>query len=178
MNTTSNKDNNKQNQKPRRQWNNNNNNNNNNRLSTDTRKCYNCGKTGHLAKDCRSQSNRRQPRSLSQSRHPKRNKIVSILTVSEEKSNICVLDSSSTVYILNTLEHFDQKSLKPCKVQMRRFNGKGTNCKLMGRAHIKLQSGLQLELKDAYYMPTCRQNLISTLELMRDNRQELLNFIQ
>ena len=49
---------------------------------------------------------------------------------------------------------------------------------ISGEAIMRLSCGLNLKLKNVYYVLSCNQNLISTLDLENDNSNQIKSFLQ
>ena len=58
------------------------------------------------------------------------------------------------------------------------FDGQESCCNLISNTIMIIECGINLKLNGTYYVPEGKQNLMSTLDLERDNPEIVANFIQ
>ena len=135
------------------------------------RKCYHCGKIGHIKKDCYSWQRKLKEKGNSSNSNTSDNHEtinysdgydsgeVLIVTV-RNKSNSCILDSGCS-YHMTCNKHWlhNYKEIDGGKVVL----GNNETCQVKGIGDVTIQmyDGIERTLKDVRYIPELVRNLIS-----------------
>ncbi|XP_042018986.1 uncharacterized protein LOC121766813 [Salvia splendens] len=120
--------------------------------------CYNCDRSGHMAKDCRK---------------PKKKKAKKDLNLGEK--NFDEDDLAAVVSEVNHIEISFQHTNKSKGKRLHMGNQNSSEAIGLGEVKLKMTSGHELKLKDVLYVPDIRKNLVSGSLLVRHGFNYALN---
>ena len=120
--------------------------------------CFHCGAQGHWRRDC--------PKYLRE--NPSTSGIY-VIEVNYAYTTSWVLDSGCGSHLCNNLQGLKGvRQLPKGEVDLRMGNGARVAAVSVGTYVLSLISGLELHLKECYYVPTLRKSIISVSVLARE----------
>ena len=143
-------------------------------------KCFNCGRPGHLARDCRApkkdndDNNGNQQDKSNESQQDKSNdnkRVVSsyMMDGSIKHYGEWIVDSGATDHVIINRDHFmDYEEVDGIEIGTAK-KGLSMTVAGVGTARVILENDIILELKHALYVPTGQNNLISTDRMVEND---------
>ena len=125
-------------------------------------KCYFCNKKGHYKTDCAEYKSYRLSRG---------NKELLVLEANlvEDSSNLWVIDSGATNHVCFSKQGFKEtKSLPSRSLSLRTGEGNEVLAESVGEVHLYFDDFRFIVLKDCFYIPNFKRNLIFVACLIND----------
>ncbi|KAG6525725.1 hypothetical protein ZIOFF_015692 [Zingiber officinale] len=141
-------------------------------------KCYNCGKLGHISKDCRSEKRKEEPTNFLAEEDDEGLLLVTNIPETEIKpscsdNSVWYLDTGASNHMCGNERLF--KTLSKVESGSVSF-GNASKVAIKGRGTIwhQQRNGQIGEIKDVYYVPDLKSNILSMGQLMEKGYSALL----
>ena len=126
-------------------------------------KCFFCGKKGHIKKNCRDFLAKGGKEGM-------RDLLVVETCLVEESNDLWVIDSGATNHVCVSLQGFKEtRSLSDESLSLRMGDGSLVLAEAVGDVHLYFDSFRFLVLRDCFYVPRLKRNLISVACLFKDS---------
>ena len=156
--------------------------NNNVKRFKKTFKCYECGKSGHIKKNCKVFLNKLKASSSSNANMVNTAEVsdleydscglISVLSACDVKYNSWVIDSGATRHMCNSVDKFDKLIDLKFHKQVKVGDGRSIKAIGIGTVTLHVDTGISgsFKLCNVLYVPELSYNLLSVAQILNDDK--------